>query len=492
MKSTIFAVDDDPVFLKMLTKSLTDAGYEHVTTDDPTKALSLVEGCQPDVIVLDIVMPDVSGWDLLNALRDRPFTRSTPVIMLSALGEPTDRVRAMRSGADDYLVKPVEAPELLVRIEMQLARARRDDTDLQGRIETHPMSEVIQSLELHAKSGELTVSSGASTGKVRLLAGKLLRANYRGFQGPTAVRAILELGTGRFRFRPLSDAEAPAKPGTKGKSFMPFLMEHAWVRDELTSRGFRLPPSDAPLAVRGSCEEIEAEYAQLPILSVAGYLEEHPGATIASVLEQRFDSPQRVELALVWLDENDLLEVSERQEASPELAEALLRFVDGAAQGGFDRGSLRILVLADALAWGSVTLFLGEIPPALLPADGHLVVERICIGQSGELELAAGDERLTFRFATLGLDPVPRWLDEACALVIWRGPGEGRQLHSVATKLAGRIDPQARLLMVGPEDEEWTAPLPWGGFRAWNPGMEDLLQALADESAPFEDTGSGG
>lgn len=491
MKATIFAVDDDPVFLKMLRKALADAGYEPVTTDDPAKALVLAERCQPEVVVLDIVMPEVSGWDLLDALRDRPFTRSVPVIMLSALGEPTDRVRAVRAGADDYLVKPLDPKELLVRIEMQLARAGRDDADLQGRVETYPLSELIQSLELHARTGELTVSSGASTGKIRLRDGRLLRASYRGFHGPTAVRAILELASGRFRFRPTA-AEAPGRPVAEGQSFLPFLMEHAWVRDELNARGFRLPPSDAPLAVRGKCGEVEEEYAHLPVLAVAAYLEEQPGATIASILEQRFDSPQRVELALVWLDENDLLEVSEPQEVSPELAEALSRFIEGAAEDGFDRAGLRVLVLADAQAWKSVTLFLSEVPPFLLPSDGHLVVERICIGQSGELELGAGEERLTLRFATLGLDPVPRWLDEACALVIWRGPGAGRQLDDVATKLAGRIDPQARLLMVGPDDEPWTAPLPWGALRVPNPGMEDLLQALVDEAGAFEDTGSSG
>lgn len=490
MKATIFAVDDDPVFLKMLRKALIDAGYEPVTTDDPTKALPLAERCQPDVVVLDIVMPDLSGWDLLDALRDRPFTRSVPVIMLSALGEPTDRVRAVRSGADDYLVKPLDPTELLVRIEMQLARARREDADLQGRLETYPMAELIQSLELHARTGELTVSSGASTGKIRLREGRLQRASYDLFEGPTAVRAILELGSGRFRFRPMA-VEASGRPG-EGQSFLPFLMEQAWVRDELNSRGFRLPPSDAPLAVRGNCGEIGPQHAQLPILAIMDYLEEQPGATIASILEQRFDSPQRVELALVWLDEHDLLEVSEPQEAGAEIAEALSRFVDDAVEAGFDRGSLRVLVLAEAQSWGSVNLLLGEIPPNLLPPDGHLVVERICIGQSGELDLAAGKERLTLRFATLGLDPVPRWLDEACALVLWRGPGEGRQLDPVATKLAGRIDPQARLLMVGGEDGEWTAPLPWGGFRAQDPRLEDLLQALVDEAGAFEDTSSEG
>lgn len=116
----ILAVDDDRNNLKMVAFLLGEEGYEVITTDDGTKALELVDSEHPDLVILDVMMPQIDGFEVCRRIRQ---TADVPIIMLSAKGETADRVAGLELGADDYLPKPFEPSELLARVKAVLRRS---------------------------------------------------------------------------------------------------------------------------------------------------------------------------------------------------------------------------------------------------------------------------------------------------------------------------------------------------------------------------------
>jgi DNA-binding NtrC family response regulator len=123
-RSRVLVVEDRPAILKLLGSILDDA-YDVVTAGDGAVALDLLEGTPPDVVLTDIRMPGVSGFEVLRMARDRaPQAR---VIMMTAYANVPDAVAAMRLGAYDYVAKPLEADEILLVVARAVADARADD-----------------------------------------------------------------------------------------------------------------------------------------------------------------------------------------------------------------------------------------------------------------------------------------------------------------------------------------------------------------------------
>jgi DNA-binding response OmpR family regulator len=118
-RARILAVDDDPQVLRYLQRSFEEAGYYVFTTGDPSQAIGLVESRDPDLVVLDLILPGTTGLELLQRIRE--FS-GVPVIFLTASGEADNATLALRMGADDYMTKPFSPTELLARIEATLRR----------------------------------------------------------------------------------------------------------------------------------------------------------------------------------------------------------------------------------------------------------------------------------------------------------------------------------------------------------------------------------
>ena len=108
----MLAVDDDPGFRLLCRTSLEDAGLEVVEAANGDEALAQVHAVRPDAILLDILMPGVSGWDVAAVLLDDPATTEIPIIFISALTGPGNSLRAFELGAADYLTKPFDADAL--------------------------------------------------------------------------------------------------------------------------------------------------------------------------------------------------------------------------------------------------------------------------------------------------------------------------------------------------------------------------------------------
>jgi two-component system alkaline phosphatase synthesis response regulator PhoP len=121
-KSRILVVDDEEPIRLGLEENLVYAGYEVVTAADGTAALEVAQQEGPDLILLDIMLPGLSGFEVCRQLRDKGC--QTPVIMLTARGDEFDKLHGFEMGADDYVTKPFSVDELLARVKAVLARGR--------------------------------------------------------------------------------------------------------------------------------------------------------------------------------------------------------------------------------------------------------------------------------------------------------------------------------------------------------------------------------
>jgi len=121
---TVLLVEDESAQREVLSYNLEAEGFRVVQAGNGEEALLLVDEAAPDVVVLDWMMPNLSGIEVCRQLKTRPETRSLPIIMLSARSEEVDRVRGLETGADDYVVKPYSVVELMARVRTQLRRAR--------------------------------------------------------------------------------------------------------------------------------------------------------------------------------------------------------------------------------------------------------------------------------------------------------------------------------------------------------------------------------
>jgi two-component system phosphate regulon response regulator PhoB len=124
MTATILLVEDEPAQAELLRYNLEKAGFECLVGPNGEEALLLAEEENPDLMILDWMLPDISGIEVCRRLRADGATKGIPVIMLTARGEETDRVRGLESGADDYVVKPYSPNEIIARVKAVLRRAR--------------------------------------------------------------------------------------------------------------------------------------------------------------------------------------------------------------------------------------------------------------------------------------------------------------------------------------------------------------------------------
>lgn len=131
MPKKILAVDDERHIVRLVQVNLERAGYEVVTAFDGKEALEKVESEQPDLVVLDVMMPYMDGFEVLQTLRKNPNTRDLPVIMLTAKAQDADVFRGWQSGVDCYLTKPFNPMELIVFVK-RIFKSQQEEDD--GRI----------------------------------------------------------------------------------------------------------------------------------------------------------------------------------------------------------------------------------------------------------------------------------------------------------------------------------------------------------------------
>lgn len=121
--SRILVVDDDPTIAEVVTRYLHHAGYAVERAADGAAALAQAAAVRPDLVVLDLMLPEIDGLEVCRRLRADPAARGVPIVMLTAKGEEQDRINGLELGADDYVTKPFSPRELVLRIQSVLRRS---------------------------------------------------------------------------------------------------------------------------------------------------------------------------------------------------------------------------------------------------------------------------------------------------------------------------------------------------------------------------------
>ncbi|MBL9216509.1 MAG: hybrid sensor histidine kinase/response regulator [Opitutaceae bacterium] len=167
MAETILIVDDTPANLSVLVDTLSEAGYQLMVAEDGEDALAQTARTKPDLILLDVMMPGLDGFETCRQLKEQPGTRDIPVIFMTALNETAEKVKAFSSGAVDYITKPIQHEEALARIgtHLTIRRLRREleqQLALKERFMRIASHDLRNPLCLILVSGELARRKGAS------------------------------------------------------------------------------------------------------------------------------------------------------------------------------------------------------------------------------------------------------------------------------------------------------------------------------------------
>lgn len=464
--SKILVVDDDPD-IGVLVKTIFEAeGFQVEPVVDSRQVTARVEAWRPDAVVLDLAMPHKTGWQILEELQNSLRTREVPVLVVSASADREDRVRALRSGAEDFLVKPFDAAELLARVDLVLARRRRD-AGLAGELKGFPLVELLQSLENGRKSGLLILESATLRGEIHFREGLVVAAKRQRLSGREALFALLELDDACFQF--LEQAVQASPDEDLGSRLDWLLMEAAWVADELAARHHRLPPLDAVLRSTGVEKEIPEEFAELPVREVLSFLENVPSPSLGGAIESLLLAPQRIRFAIALLLERGTLVVEgDVAPVAPEGNRAVTAVSDVAA--GIRRGREPLLTVLFQQGVEAELAALLALPPEL-SASGL---------EGREVELDAHGERFRIWFSPVRLDAVSEIVARAarsCGVVLWLGAA-GRPLEIPPRLLRAAAGAQARVLAVGgPASLKLIGSAPGGS--GWRTRSRDEIRSLA-------------
>jgi two-component system phosphate regulon response regulator PhoB len=131
----ILVVEDEQDLRQVLDYNLRQSGHDVILASGGQEGLAVAREQRPDLVLLDLMLPDLSGTDVCKALKDAPGTRSIPIVMVTAKGEEIDRVVGFELGADDYIVKPFSIRELLLRVQAILRRGRGEKQESEPNIE---------------------------------------------------------------------------------------------------------------------------------------------------------------------------------------------------------------------------------------------------------------------------------------------------------------------------------------------------------------------
>lgn len=124
-QAPILVVDDDPDALEIVGTFLESRGYRVLTAKDGKEALALLEEARPSLVLLDVMMPGMDGWEVSRIIKNHPEYSDTRVVMLTARGEFADKQEGLRAGADDYIVKPIRLQELDTKVVRNLVARER-------------------------------------------------------------------------------------------------------------------------------------------------------------------------------------------------------------------------------------------------------------------------------------------------------------------------------------------------------------------------------
>jgi DNA-binding response OmpR family regulator len=205
MKQKILVVDDDPGIRNLLQTELA-ADFEVLKAENGEQGLLLSLQHKPDLIISDIKMPELNGWEFCYLLRQIPSTKTVPFVFLSSKSNLPDRIHSLRLGADDFIAKPFTMEVLLSRIRILFERVRRrqmaieSKTVFEDRVNTL-MIDLLEYLRAMRRSGIVEFLHLGQHGAITLNDGQLIEAEFEDLKGQEAVRTMIQLEKGEVGFK---------------------------------------------------------------------------------------------------------------------------------------------------------------------------------------------------------------------------------------------------------------------------------------------------
>jgi CheY-like chemotaxis protein len=228
----ILLVDDDESIIEVLKESLAGAGFEIVTASNGEEGVAQALVHTPDLIVSDIVMPKMDGWDLCQTLRSLPSTKAVPFIFLSSLDQAPEKVLAFRLGADAYLTKPFNMHEILEKVRQLVGRIDGREGILEGGEQAvsgekleNILVDTIEFLQATGRTGVVSVQKGPSKGLVYIESGGLKHAVFDGRKGEEALLAMIRLPDSQVAFKENSYPDLPSNFMLTWQQFMASLSD---------------------------------------------------------------------------------------------------------------------------------------------------------------------------------------------------------------------------------------------------------------------------
>lgn len=207
-RPVVLVVDDSRLILRIVRDHFEEHGYRVLEAPGGEEALRVVERRRPDVVVADVLMPGMDGWELFRRIRERPATADVPFVFLTVERSLAARLRGLREGADDWITKPFEVEELRARVERLLARYAAtpelsgDAAMLSGSLTHFPMADLLQVLSMHSKTCLVKLSHGAEQGTIQLVDGRMVDATVGSVRGVKALFRMLAWEGATFRVEP--------------------------------------------------------------------------------------------------------------------------------------------------------------------------------------------------------------------------------------------------------------------------------------------------
>lgn len=410
--SRILIVERDAVFGAVLEDRLHVAGHEVELLLDRGRTLEAAGEEPADLLILDLGPPGQDGLELVGAIKEDAGTRTLPILALSESNKGSDRVAALRAGADDFLTLPCDLEELLLRAERLAVSGASRTPMLRGDLVNYPPWELVQYLQQADKSGELTLRGSRVNSRVHFRGGDIVDAKWGGLPSPEALLAIFGLKKGRFQF---VAGESGTEPELDPLSSHELIMQAAWLEDELAKRSDELPRSGAPLVTTGGpLPELEdaSAFAELPVAEIHRRLQAEPRKRTYDLINDLPLAPQKTRLAIAWLIEHDLVAVPSdaifesfattgELDSTQVLDMAVAEFIAAARRAGFGTTALPFLVLAEPGVWPNLLDVLRRVPGFDRDPKLSAFVDKLESRRAGSISFSSEFGKLSLHVQTL-------------------------------------------------------------------------------------------
>jgi len=270
----ILVADDEPYVVLAIKEVLEGLPAGVLEAHDGEEALRLAKAEKPDLILLDVKMPGLDGFQVATALKKDPSTATTPLIFFSALGAPSEKVRGLELGADDYIAKPIDADELKARVRTILRRNRPQKGPsflASGQLQVTGLASLVRTLETDRRTTRLLLGRGEEQGEIIFVDGHITRATQGPRQGESAVYELLTWKDGSFQMMAVDRAQQMG--GEVAAPNQGLLLEGLRRLDEIPGLKTRLAGVRGPVRVPPVVRETVTQQSPAPMAGLVALLD---------------------------------------------------------------------------------------------------------------------------------------------------------------------------------------------------------------------------